>query len=64
MVVLVGKLSAVNAAYVVLVNTTWRVQTALRAVDICFKAYHVLHEQYPVKSNVWMLLQRLFFALV
>lgn len=52
MVVLVEELSSVNAAYAVFDNTTWQVQTAVKAVDICFKAYHVLHAQYPVESHV------------
>ena len=62
-VVLVEELSAVSAAYAVFDNTTWQVQTAVKAVDICFKAYHVLHAQYPVESHVWMQLQRLVFGL-
>jgi hypothetical protein len=57
MVVVVGELGAISSAYVVLDDARWQVQTALKAVDICFKAFHVLHAQYPVESNVWMLLQ-------
>jgi hypothetical protein len=63
MVVLVGELSAISAAYVVLDDTTWLVPTAVKAVDICFKAYHVLHAQYPVESHAWMLLQRLVYCI-
>jgi hypothetical protein len=63
MVVLVGELSAVTAAYVVLDTTIWKVQSALKAVDICFKAYHVLHAQYPVESHAWMLLQQVIYSL-
>ena len=63
MVVLVEELSAVSAAYAVFDNTTWQVQTAVKAVDICFKAYHVLHAQYPVESHVWMVLQASCFRL-
>jgi hypothetical protein len=55
MVVLVGELSAMSSAYVIVDNVTWQVQTAVKAVDICFNAYHVLHAHYPVESHVWML---------
>lgn len=62
MVVLVGELGDISSAYVVLDDARWQVQTALKAVDICFKAFCVLHAQYPVESNVWMLLQRLVYG--
>jgi hypothetical protein len=62
MVVVVGELGSISSAYVVLDDARWQVQTALKAVDICFKAFHVLHVQYPVESNVWMLLQRLVYG--
>ena len=46
MVVLVGQLDNVQSAYVVLDDYTWKLQSALKAVDLCFKAYHVLHSAY------------------
>jgi hypothetical protein len=45
-----------------LVNGWEACQENLKAVDVCFKAFHVLHAQYPVEWNVWMLLQRLVYG--
>lgn len=57
MVVLVGELVAISAAYLA-DRTTRQVQSALKTVDICFKAYLVLHPQYPVADAVkhWYIL--------
>jgi hypothetical protein len=63
MVVLVGDLNCVQCAYVVLDDTTWKLQSALKAVDICFKAYHVLHAAYPAESHAWYLIQKLVFGI-
>lgn len=62
MVVLVDELTGVNSAYVVVDETAWQVQTAVKAVDICFKTYYVLHARYPLESNASMLLQRLIYG--
>jgi hypothetical protein len=51
MVVIVGELNDIKAAYVVVDDTIWKVQSALKTVDICFKAYHVLHAAYPAESS-------------
>lgn len=61
MVVLVGDLKSISCAYVVLDETTWMVQSPVKAVDICFKAYHVLHAKYPVETQAWMLLQKFVY---
>ena len=31
----------------------------MKAVDVCFKCFHVLRAAYPAESNVWLLLQML-----
>jgi len=60
-VVVIGDLTNVSAAYVVVDKTTWKIFTAFKAVDICFKCFHVLHASYPSESLVWLLLQKLVY---
>jgi hypothetical protein len=60
-VVVLGQLTAPTAAYVVVDETTWQLSSPLKAVDICFKTYHVLHAAYPSESHYWLLLQQLVF---
>jgi hypothetical protein len=46
-VVVVGSLTSPVAAYVMAADATWKVASPLKAVDICFKAFHVFHASYP-----------------
>jgi hypothetical protein len=56
MVVLVDELTGVNSAYVVVDETTWQVQTAVKAVDICFKA----HTMYYMLDILWSQMPRCY----
>jgi hypothetical protein len=47
-VLVVGTLSSPSAANVVVDEAAWRVATLLKAVDICFNAFHVFHASYLV----------------
>jgi len=62
-VVVVGSLELPTAAYVVVDSTMWKVTSPLKAVDVCFKCFHVLHAAYPAESNVWLLLQKAVYHL-
>jgi len=64
LVLIVGSIEQPTAAYVVIDNITWKLPTPLKAVDICFKAFHVFHATYPSESMVWLLLQKLVYKLV
>ena len=57
-VVVVGSVTTATASYVVVDNITWKLATPLKAVDVCFKAFHVFHASYPAESHVWQLLQK------
>jgi len=61
--VVIGDLTAPLAAYVVVDDATWKISTSLKAVDVCFKAFHVLHASYPAESHAWLLLQKLVYAM-
>jgi len=60
-VVVVGNLTAPAAAYAVVDEATWKFSSPLKAVDICFKAFHCLHASYTAESHAWFLLQRLVY---
>lgn len=68
-VVVIGSLTAVESAYVVLDKTTWKnihVKSLIinvKAVDICFKCFHVLHAAYPAETLAWLLLQKLVYSI-
>lgn len=60
-VVVVGDIAAPSASYVVVDETVWKLSSPLKAVDICFKTFHVLHASYPAETLSWFLLQRLVY---
>lgn len=62
-IIVVGSLSSSEASYVVVDQTTWKISTPLKAVDICFKAFHVLHALYPSETVVWLLIQQLVYEI-
>lgn len=44
--------------YVSIDNTLYTAPTVLKAVDICFKSFHVLEARYPKESeHIWLLIQ-------
>ena len=61
-VVDVSEMSASSVAYVAVDEVTWKLPSELKAIDVCFKAFHVLYSSYPVETFVWLLLQRLMFV--
>lgn len=63
-VVIVGDLSEHVSSYVSIDSLTYKVSSTLKAVDICFKAIHVLHAEYPPESaQIWQLIQRAVYDL-
>jgi len=60
-VVIIGDLMKPSAAYVVVDKVEWGISTALKAVDIAFKCFHVLHASYPSESMVWLVIQQLVY---
>jgi len=37
----------------------FEVNTALKAIDVCFKIFHALHTQYPPEcAQIWQFIQR------
>lgn len=59
-VIVVGPtLLEVNAFYICIDNVLYQVPTALMAVDLCFKIFHVFNVNYPRESeHIWYVIQR------
>ncbi len=62
-VVVVLEVDSVTAVCVVMDSVQWKISAVLKAVDICFKTFHVFHVAYPAESHVLFLLQELFFSI-
>jgi len=61
LVAIIGpELTCIKQSFVVLgIKKYYEVDTPLKAVDICFKIFHVLHIQYPPEcAQLWQFLQR------
>lgn len=61
--VVVGDVVSPAAAYVVIDSTIRKLSSIQNAVDICFKAFHAFHANYPVETHTWLLLQKLVYGI-
>lgn len=61
--VIIGKNEAnITESYVYIDNFPYKVESPLRAVDVCFKTYHALHASYPFQSRQpWLFLQQAIY---
>lgn len=40
----------------------YKMFSPIRALDICFKIYHIFNIEYPIQSvNVWLFVQKLYY---
>ena len=62
-VVVVGTVVQPSGAYIVAGDVMWKVSTPLKAVDVCFKSFHVFHASYPAETFVWLFLQKLIYKI-
>ncbi|KYN14493.1 hypothetical protein ALC57_13299, partial [Trachymyrmex cornetzi] len=58
-IIVVGcTLAEVNAFYVCIDKVLYQVSTALAAIDLCFKIFHVFDVTYPPESeHIWNIIQ-------
>jgi len=50
--------------YVVIENSEYKVETPLKALDVCFKAFFTLNYQYPIEAEqIWLFIQTFFFEI-
>lgn len=46
------------------IHALYLLETPIKAVDVCFKAFHSLNLEYPVESNqVWCFIEHFFSIL-
>jgi len=61
-VVAIGKIEDIKQFLIVLDQQKWEADSALQAVDICFKIFFALNGKYPVESNhIWLMIQRVVY---
>lgn len=62
--VLYGSLKKNISCYVAIEHQLYKVDTLIKAVDLCFKCYHSLHLEYPKKVEcVWTFIQRYVYEI-
>ncbi|CAH0547975.1 unnamed protein product [Brassicogethes aeneus] len=63
--VIIGEsLSNIEGCYVCFNDIRYRVDTPLKAVDLCFKVYHTLNAEYPKEcDSVWMFIQTYIYEI-
>ncbi|CAH0559341.1 unnamed protein product [Brassicogethes aeneus] len=53
----------ITAAYVVVDKIQYKFTSVQKAIDVCFKVFHVFHGNYPVQSeHIWLLIQKVVYA--
>ncbi|CAG9765739.1 unnamed protein product [Ceutorhynchus assimilis] len=49
----------ISNCYIVIDDLKYQVPTAMKAIDLCFKVFHVFHAKYPPQSDhIWTLIQK------
>ena len=63
--VIIGENTAsITESYVYNNNFPYKVESSLRAIDVCFKVYHALHASYPFQSSQpWLFIQQAIYQL-
>jgi len=65
--VIVGDINGLEPlhSYVIIKNTQYLLETPIKAIDICFKAFHFLNLKYQLQSSqVWCFIEQYFFVIV
>jgi len=58
-IIVVGQIENVSQSYVSIDEILYSTKSTLEALDVCFKAFHVLQINYPDASkHLWMLIQK------
>ncbi|XP_051168699.1 uncharacterized protein LOC127286345 [Leptopilina boulardi] len=60
--VLCGSLDKIHSSFVIINDVEYLIDTPLKAIDICFKAFFALNTNYPLESKgCWVFLQKFVF---
>ncbi|XP_011705630.1 PREDICTED: uncharacterized protein LOC105460837 [Wasmannia auropunctata] len=56
--------SSIDAYYVCVDNTLYKIESALKAIDVCYKCFFVLHACYPKEcQQIWLLIQKYLYKM-
>lgn len=62
--ILVGSLEKIETCYVNINNLFYKCDTPLKAVEVCFKIFHVLSAKYPKEAEpTWTFIQKQVFEI-
>lgn len=54
----------IHKAYVVIDCIRYEFDSVRRAIDICFKSFHVMNAKYPLpSSHIWQLIQKCVYGI-
>lgn len=60
--VFVGPLTAIRAAFVIVNNVQYQVESALHAIQLCIHIFFALDCAYPLNSyTLWLFIQKTYF---
>jgi len=64
-VVVVGSSTTPEIAYYAVIEDTYfKLETVIKAFDVCFKSFHTLNLEYPVEAKqVWTFFQIYFYGI-
>lgn len=66
-VVIVGDVNGQDPLYyyTIINDIQYQLETAVKAIDLCFKLYHVLNLEYPPEAEqIWYFFEQYFFELL
>lgn len=64
-IIIIGTVSEPLEILVFFDGIKYKVFLSIKALDICFKIFHVFNIEYPFESiNVWLFIQKLFYNIV
>lgn len=51
-------------SFVIINDTKYKLETPLKAVDICFKSFFTLNYKYPLEGEqIWTFIQKYFYEI-
>lgn len=65
MVIVIGpSLTELETIYVRIDDNLYRIESCLKALDVCFKSFHALHAEYAAEAEqIWYFIQKAFYNL-
>lgn len=62
--VIIGELDKITGCYICVNEIRYKVESPLKAVDVCFKIFHALNAEYPKEcDSTWMFIQEYMYGI-